>query len=273
MTPHSGYRGPSHHSMAGDSGYFHSGSRSAKSYSDTDFGLRHTTASTHMPYSMTPQTYQMSHAMHVSFIFSRHLSCLVLLIRMSSEFQGNDRVTDWLRTSGVHNEQSAFVKTSPRGSGRHQKRTRSQDRYGLQHPHQPPQMSVPHQHQYNLPPMSTYGFGDTSLVAEASRRLARQNPNQSLPLSMSSSGATTSESITAKYIFPQSKDELPFLVKIPQTTPITLGDVKRHLPKKGIYRFFFKTDMDGEEVLQEESNDAALVPLWKGNMVVQCRME
>ena len=76
MTPHSGYRGPSHHSMAGDSGYFHSGSRSAKSYSDTDFGLRHTTASSHMPYSMTPQTYQMSHAMHVSFIFSRHLSCL-----------------------------------------------------------------------------------------------------------------------------------------------------------------------------------------------------
>ena len=29
-------------------------------------------------------------------------------------------------------DQPAFVKTSPRGSGRHQKRTRSQDRYGLQ---------------------------------------------------------------------------------------------------------------------------------------------
>ena len=37
-TSHGSYRGPSHHSMAGDSGYFHSGSRSAKSYSDTDFG-------------------------------------------------------------------------------------------------------------------------------------------------------------------------------------------------------------------------------------------
>ena len=83
--------------------------------------------------------------------------------------------------------------------------------------------------------MSAYGFGDTSLVVEASRRLARQNPvsaNQSLPLFSSSN-----ESITAKYIFPQSKDELPFLVKIPVTTPITLGDVKRHLPKKGIYRY------------------------------------
>lgn len=81
--------------------------------------------------------------------------------------------------------------------------------------------------------MSAYGFGETSLVAEASRRLARHpvSANQSLPLFSSSN-----ESITAKYIFPQSKDELPFLVKIPVTTPITLGDVKRHLPKKGIYR-------------------------------------
>ena len=107
--------------------------------------------------------------------------------------------------------------------------------------------------------MSAYGFGDTSLVVEASRRLARQhNPsaNQSLPLTTMSGtsisgSAGNGDSITAKYIFPQSKDELPFLVKIPiSNSPITLGDVKRHLPKKGIYRFFFKTDMDGEEVLQ-----------------------
>ena len=165
-----------------------------------------------------------------------------------------------MRTSSAHNEsQQAFVKTSPRGSGRHQKRTRSQDRYALQQQQQLTQ--PPSHHQYIPPSMSAYGFGDTSLVVEASRRLARQhNPsaNQSLPLT-AMSGASISgsappgngDSITAKYIFPQSKDELPFLVKIPiSNSPITLGDVKRHLPKKGIYRFFFKTDMDGEEVLQ-----------------------
>ena len=60
MPTHANYRGPSHHSMAGDSGYFHSGSRSAKSYSDTDFGMRMTSAP-HMSYSMTPHSYQMSH--------------------------------------------------------------------------------------------------------------------------------------------------------------------------------------------------------------------
>ena len=167
-----------------------------------------------------------------------------------------------MRTSSAHNEsQQAFVKTSPRGSGRHQKRTRSQDRYALQQQQQLTQPPPSH-HQYIPPSMSAYGFGDTSLVVEASRRLARQhNPssaNQSLPLT-AMSGASISgsappgngDSITAKYVFPQSKDELPFLVKIPiSNSPITLGDVKRHLPKKGIYRFFFKTDMDGEEVLQ-----------------------
>ena len=171
----------------------------------------------------------------------------------------NDRVSDWLRTSSAHNESQTFVKTSPRGSGRHQKRTRSQDRYALQQQQQPPS-----HHQFIPPSMSAYGFGDTSLVVEASRRLARQhNPpaNQSLPLtsmsgtSISGSAPGNGDSLTAKYVFPQSKDELPFLVKIPITnSPITLGDVKRHLPKKGIYRFFFKTDMDGEEVLQVRKN-------------------
>ena len=46
-TSHGSYRGPSHHSMAGDSGYFHSGSRSAKSYSDTDFGKSYSLHSTY----------------------------------------------------------------------------------------------------------------------------------------------------------------------------------------------------------------------------------
>ena len=68
MTPHGSYRGPSHHSMAGDSGYFHSGSRSAKSYSDTDFGMRMANTSHNMSYSMTPQSYQIS---HVSILFKK----------------------------------------------------------------------------------------------------------------------------------------------------------------------------------------------------------
>ena len=55
-------------------------------------------------------------------------------------------------------DQPAFVKTSPRGSGRHQKRTRSQDRYGLQQ----------QQHQQYMASMSSYGqfMGNSSVCLQ-----------------------------------------------------------------------------------------------------------
>lgn len=149
---------------------------------------------------------------------------------------------------------SGFSKTSPRSSGRHQqKRTRSQDRYGLQQ-----------QQQQQFPT----NYNASMLVNEASRRLTRQQQmNQSLP---PVSSMTKTEFTTAKYLFPSSKDNTPFLVKIPQLPPITLNDVKRHLPKKGFYRFYFKTEVDGEAVFQEEIDEHVAVPLWKGTVTVQC---
>jgi hypothetical protein len=109
----------------------------------------------------------------------------------------------------------------------------------------------------------------TMVVNEASRRLARQTivANQSLPIN------APTEFTTARYTFPQSKDTTPFLVRIPGKPPIKLSDVIRHLPKKNIFRFYFKTEMDGEDVLQEETNEDEDVPMWKGSVVVQCHME
>ena len=37
-----------------------------------------------------------------------------------------------------------------------------------------------------------------------------------------------------------------------------------------IYRFYFKTEVDGEAVFQEENEDGVSVPLWKGTVTVQC---
>ena len=110
---------------------------------------------------------------------------------------------------------------------------------------------------------------------ELTRRLTRQqqaaaSANQSLPLNTSSSNNSSSEVTTAKYLFPSSKDNTPFLVKIPKLPPITLSDVKHHLPKKGFYRFYFKTEVDGEAVFQEENEEHVAVPLWKGTVTVQC---
>ena len=129
-----------------------------------------------------------------------------------------------------------FEKISPRSSGR-QKRTQSQDRYGLQQ----------------------YGYLNSSIDQHRPRF---KNMNQSLPVS--------TDFTTAKYLFPSSKDNTPFLVKIPKMPPITLADVKRHLPKKGFYRFYFKTELDGEAVFQEENDEHVTVPLWKGTVTVQC---
>ena len=117
------------------------------------------------------------------------------------------------------------------------------------------------------------------VVNEASRRLtSRQQQqssgiaNQSLPLNTSNTTSSSSEFTTAKYLFPSSKDNTPFLVKIPKLPPITLSDVKHHLPKKGLYRFYFKTEVDAEAVFQEENEDNVSVPLWKGTVTVQCQL-
>ena len=115
---------------------------------------------------------------------------------------------------------------------------------------------------------------------ELTRRLTRQqqaaaSANQSLPLNTSSNttqNSSSSEFTTAKYLFPSSKDNTPFLVKIPKLPPITLSDVKHHLPKKGLYRFYFKTEVDAEAVFQEENEDNVHVPLWKGTVTVQCQL-
>ena len=88
--------------------------------------------------------------MHCEYVFGPYFFIKIWY------FQGSDRVADWLKTTNqVHIEQQpAFVKTSPRGSGRHQKRTRSQDRYGLQQQQQ--QQQAQQQHQY-MASMSSYG--------------------------------------------------------------------------------------------------------------------
>ena len=172
-------------------------------------------------------------------------------------FQGSDRVTDWLKNTSLQMDNQNFVKTSPRSSGRHQKRTRSQDRYGVQQPIWNPQT-------YQYLPQNT-----SLVVSEASRRLTRQNlANQSLPIQPSI--PQSNEYTHARYLFISSKDSTPFLVKIPKKPPITLGDVKRHLPMKGYYRFFFKTEINGEEVFQQEDVDTAEVPLWRDTVYVRC---
>ena len=92
---------------------------------------------------------------------------------------------------------------------------------------------------------------------------------------------------------------MPYRVKIP-TKSVSLRHVKDFLPKKGAFRchillvliyliwqefppspetslnfcfrFYFKTEVEGDMCYEEETEDTSLVPLWEGKVLVQCRL-
>jgi len=80
------------------------------------------------------------------------------------------------------------------------------------------------------------------------------------------------EVTVAVYTFSHEKGEpMPYRIKIPSKS-VTLKLVKELLPKKGTFRFYFKTEIDGDMCYEEETEDSSLVPLWEGKVLVQCRL-
>ena len=78
------------------------------------------------------------------------------------------------------------------------------------------------------------------------------------------------------YSFPQEKENTPYRIKIPldfgTANTVTLHKVKEHMPKKGSdYRFYFKTNIDGDICFEQETDNNAHVPTIEGKIVVQCR--
>jgi len=86
------------------------------------------------------------------------------------------------------------------------------------------------------------------------------------------SQAAPGEITVAVYTFSHEKGEpMPYRVKIP-TKSVSLRHVKDFLPKKGAFRFYFKTEVEGDMCYEEETEDTSLVPLWEGKVLVQCRL-
>ncbi|KAJ8933838.1 hypothetical protein NQ314_013760 [Rhamnusium bicolor] len=74
-------------------------------------------------------------------------------------------------------------------------------------------------------------------------------------------------------VFSFCEEQFPYRTKIPGTQ-VTLRQFKEYLPKKGNYRFFFKTVCEelGNQVIQEEvSNDGDVLPLWEGKIMAQVK--
>jgi len=66
-------------------------------------------------------------------------------------------------------------------------------------------------------------------------------------------------------------DRVPFVTRIPAPA-VTLLRFKRHLPKRGNYRYFFKKQCEEFGLVMEElTDDQATVPTFEGRVFAQVR--
>ncbi|XP_066582059.1 axin-1-like isoform X2 [Prorops nasuta] len=74
-------------------------------------------------------------------------------------------------------------------------------------------------------------------------------------------------------VFSFCDEQFPYRTKIPGHN-ITLKQFKEYLPKKGSYRYFFKTeceDLDMRVIQEEITDDAEVLPLWEGKVMAQVK--
>ncbi|CAK9799469.1 Axin1 [Anthophora quadrimaculata] len=74
-------------------------------------------------------------------------------------------------------------------------------------------------------------------------------------------------------VFSFCDEQFPYRTKIPGHN-VTLKQFKEYLPKKGSYRYFFKTeceDLDTKVVQEEITDDSEVLPLWEGKVMAQVK--
>ncbi|XP_037814946.1 axin [Lucilia sericata] len=109
--------------------------------------------------------------------------------------------------------------------------------------------------------------------------MQQQQPSASFSNSSSGSSSLHHQSLppplpakpqeTTTVVFSFCDEEYPYRTKIPGTQP-TLKQFKDYLPKKGHFRFFFKThceDPDSPVIQEEIVNDNDILPLFEGKVM------
>ncbi|XP_050460335.1 axin isoform X2 [Cataglyphis hispanica] len=74
-------------------------------------------------------------------------------------------------------------------------------------------------------------------------------------------------------VFSFCDEQFPYRTKIPGHN-VTLKQFKEYLPKKGSYRYFFKTeceDLDMKVIQEEITDDTEILPLWEGKVMAQVK--
>nr|CAD7441682.1 unnamed protein product [Timema bartmani] len=101
---------------------------------------------------------------------------------------------------------------------------------------------------------------------------SRSEAPQSGQSTLSRSGRGGSSDFTT-VVFSFCDEQFPYRTKIPGR-PVTLRQFKECLPKKGSYRYFFKTECEELDmrVIQEEiMDDNEVLPLWEGKVMAQVK--
>lgn len=114
---------------------------------------------------------------------------------------------------------------------------------------------------------SSRQYPDLAQSSQSTLRKSQRGQRPTLPVMQQPTGDLTT------VVFSFCDEQFPYRTKIPGTQ-ITLKQFKDNLPKKGNYRFFFKTICEelGNQVIQEEvSNDNDILPLWEGKIMAQVR--
>ncbi|KAK0087338.1 hypothetical protein PV325_001223 [Microctonus aethiopoides] len=74
-------------------------------------------------------------------------------------------------------------------------------------------------------------------------------------------------------VFSFCDEQFPYRSRIPGHN-VTLKQFKEFLPKKGSYRYFFKTeceDLDTKVIQEEITDDSEVLPLWEGKVMAQVK--
>ena len=61
-----------------------------------------------------------------------------------------------------------------------------------------------------------------------------------------------------------------YVVDIPKQPPITLSDLKKHMPMKKQFKYFVETIFDGEKCYQEITKDTMTIQVIEGKFVAKC---
>ncbi|XP_058806426.1 axin isoform X2 [Phymastichus coffea] len=119
---------------------------------------------------------------------------------------------------------------------------------------------------------------------EQNRGKQQRYPGESMPTSVQTSTASNQSTLRREgkqevpsdfttVVFSFCDEKVPYRTKISGYN-VTLKQFKDVLPKKGSYRYFFKTeceDLDMQVIQEEITDDSEVLPLWEGKIMAQVK--